>query len=237
MHFDVGKRLKQLRAYYGMTQNQIAEKARIDYKYYGRIERNESAPTVKVIEKICKGLDIPLSQFFMPDSKVLGGDFFSEFNVQKSQAINMDREIDVHFNKDVLLKDCCLCLWYSGYIASAYLDEYELRLSAEGNIRAQIFVDYEEVASINDDDASRELLKYIKSDKELIACMIREEYSEEVLCEHNGNAIFVPESNWLTFSLINHITGEIIDYFDLDTENIYDPFISGAAELVKYIFT
>ena len=236
MGFDVGGRLKRLREYYKLTQIQIAEKAEIDDKYYGRIERNESAPTIAVIEKICKGLDIPLVQFFMPSSKVLGGDFSSEFFVQRTQATNMKHEIDVHFNRDALLKNCSLCLWYSGYIASAYLDEYELKLSAEGNIRAQIYVDYEEVATINDVDASYELMKYVKNDEELIARLVREEYSMEVLKEHNGNAIFVPESNWLTLTLINHITGELIDVFDLDTENIYDPFMSRGSDLVEYIF-
>lgn len=237
MYFDVGGRLKRLREYYKLTQIQIAEKAEIDEKYYGRIERNESVPTVAVIEKICKGLDIPLVQFFMPASKTLVGDFSSEFNVQRTQATNMKYEIDVHFNRDAILKCCSLCLWYNGYIASAYLDEYELKLSAEGNIRANIYIDYEEVATINDVDASHELMKYVKNDEELISILIREEYSMEVLEEHNGNAIFVPESNWLTLSLINHITGEVVDAFDLDTENIYDPFMSRGADLVEYIFT
>ena len=112
MSFNVGNRLKRLRAYYNLTQIQVAERANIDDKYYGRIERNESVPTVTVIEKICDGLDIPLVQFFMPQSKVLSGDISSEFCVQKTQAQNMKYEIDIHYNRDILLKNCCHCLWY-----------------------------------------------------------------------------------------------------------------------------
>lgn len=236
MSFDVGQRLKRLREYYKLTQMQMAERADIDDKYYGRIERNESAPTVSVIEKICSGLDIPLVQFFMPQSKELSNDVSGEYHVQKTQAENMKYEIDIHFNRDALLKDCCHCLWYSGYIASAFLDEYELQLTVEGNIRAQVYVDYAEVANINDRDASYELMKYVKNDQALKEMMVREEYSEEILKEHHGNTVFVPESNWLSLSLINHLSGELIDAFDLDTENIFEPFTRRGADLVDYIF-
>ncbi len=236
MSFDVGQRLKRLREYYKLTQMQIAERAGIDDKYYGRIERNESTPTVSVIEKICEGLDIPLVQFFMPPSKVLSGDDSGEYHVQKIQAENLKYEIDIHFNRDALLKGCRHCLWYSGYIASAYFDEYELQLTAEGNVRAQIYINYVETANINDRDASYELMKYIKNDQELKAMMVREEYSEDVLRGHGGNIMFVPESNWLSLSLINHLSGELIDVFDLDTEDIYEPFISRGADLMDYIF-
>lgn len=58
------------------------------------------------------------------------GDCSGEYYVQKTLAENTGYGIDIHFNRDVLLKDCSHCLWYSGYIASAYLDEYELRLMA-----------------------------------------------------------------------------------------------------------
>ncbi len=236
MSFNIGQRLKRLRAYYGLTQMQMAERASIDDKYYGRLERNESVPTVSAIERICKGLDISLVQFFMPSSKVLKNDISGEFHVQKTQAENMKYEIDVHFNRDALMQDCCHCLWYSGYIASAYLDEYELKLMVEGNIRAQIYIDYVEVANINDRDASHELMKYVKNDRELKKIMVREEYSEKTIKAYRGNVIFVPESNWLSLSLINHLSGDVIDVFDLDTENIYEPFTSRGAELADYIF-
>ena len=236
MGFNVGKRLKKLREYYKLTQIQVAERSGIDDKYYGRIERNESTPTVAVIEKICDGLDIPLVQFFMPSSKVLKGDSLGEYSVQRTQAINMNYEIDIHFNKDAIIENRSHCLWYCGYIASAFLDEYELKLSAEGNIRAQIYLEYEEVAAINDKDASDELMKYVKDDQELMTRLVREEYSEECLEEHNGNAIFMQESNWLTLTLINHVNGEIMDVFDLDIENIYDPFMNKRADFVNYIF-
>ncbi len=237
MEFDVGNRLKRLREYYALTQLQMADKADIDYKYYGRIERNESIPTVAVIEKICQGLDISLVQFFMPGSKTLKYDAYGEFHVQRIQAHNIEKEIDIHFNRDAVIKDCCSCIWYNGYLASAYLDEYELKLSVEGNVRANIYVEYSEVATINDEEAGSELLKYARNDNELQALMVREEYNEDTLRHYKGTVIFVPESNWITLSLINHSTGEIIDVFELDTDNIFEPFMGNGINLEDYIFT
>ena len=54
MEFDVGKRLRRLRKYYCYSQNEMAARADINDKYYGRIERNESKPTIVTIEKYAK---------------------------------------------------------------------------------------------------------------------------------------------------------------------------------------
>ena len=236
MGFNIGQRLKNLRTFYKLSQSKMAEWADIDDKYYGRIERNESTPTISIIEKVCTGLDIPLVQFFMPSSKLLQMDFLNEYNVQKVQAMNMPNDIDIHFNRNVLLKDCNNCLWYNGYIASAYYDEFEIQLVAEGNIKAQVYINFEEVASLNDSSISNELNKYIKNDKELASIMVREDYNEEILSERQGNVMFVPESNWLSFVIINHSSGEEIDRIELDTENIYEPFMKKGTDLFYNYF-
>ena len=236
MNFDIGRRLKHLRTFYKISQSQMAELADIDDKYYGRIERNESTPTISIIEKVCTGLDIPLVQFFMPSSKLLQTDFLNEYNVQKVQAMNMPNDIDIHYNRNILLKDCNNCLWYDGYIASAYCDELEIQLVAEGNIKAQVYINFEEVASFNDGSISNELSKYIKNDEELTSMMVREDYNEEILSERQGSVMFVPESNWLSFVIINHSNGEEIDRIELDTENIYEPFMKKCADLFYNYF-
>lgn len=43
---NIGKRLKAYREYHQLTQEDLATKAGVNEKYYGRIERNESCPTV-----------------------------------------------------------------------------------------------------------------------------------------------------------------------------------------------
>lgn len=57
--------LKTFRLSLGMTQTQFAEKALVNEKYYGRIERGESSPTLKIIIKIFDGLNIKTSDFLL----------------------------------------------------------------------------------------------------------------------------------------------------------------------------
>ncbi len=170
----------------------------------------------------------------MPSSIVLKEDIVSEFNVQKIQAKHMEAEIDIHFNRDALIKGCSHCLWYNGYIGSAFFDEFELKLNAYGNIRARIYKDFDEVESINDSYAYSQLIKYYNNDKELEREIVREEYSEELLESNGGNAIFVVESNWLELSCIDHLNNEEIESFELDTEDIFEPFMCESRELVNY---
>ena len=59
---NIGKRLKAYREYHQLTQEDLATKAGVNEKYYGRIERNESCPTVDKLEKICTALGIELSE-------------------------------------------------------------------------------------------------------------------------------------------------------------------------------
>lgn len=47
-----------------MTQCDVAEQSGINEKYYGRLERDESVPTIDKVEQICNVFHIELSQFF-----------------------------------------------------------------------------------------------------------------------------------------------------------------------------
>lgn len=54
---NIGNLFKKKRTNIGLTQFEIAEKANIDEKHYGRIERNE-CPNIKLFTfiQICKAL-------------------------------------------------------------------------------------------------------------------------------------------------------------------------------------
>lgn len=64
VNFSLGNRIKELRNRYGYSQEQLALRAEITTAYLGMVERGEKNPTVKVIERICLGLGISLSEFF-----------------------------------------------------------------------------------------------------------------------------------------------------------------------------
>ena len=53
-----GKVITKLRKEKGLTQEKFAEIANINEKYYGKLERGESSPTLVYIIKICDALEI-----------------------------------------------------------------------------------------------------------------------------------------------------------------------------------
>lgn len=62
---ELGARVRQLRKIKGWTQEVLAEKADMDYKYLGAIERGEKNLTLTNVEKIAKGLGIEAYQLFI----------------------------------------------------------------------------------------------------------------------------------------------------------------------------
>lgn len=61
----IGKIIKKYRVDNNFTQSQLAEYSGINEKYYGRIERDESTPTVSMLHQICNALGIRMSDFFI----------------------------------------------------------------------------------------------------------------------------------------------------------------------------
>ena len=62
---ELGTRIRQLRKIKGWTQEVLAEKAGMDYKYLGAIERGEKNLTLANVEKIAKGLGVEVYQLFL----------------------------------------------------------------------------------------------------------------------------------------------------------------------------
>ncbi|MDP3920447.1 MAG: helix-turn-helix transcriptional regulator [Candidatus Omnitrophota bacterium] len=61
----LAKRIKELRKKRRFTQEEAAEKAGIKYKYYQEMEStNPRDMKFSTLEKIAKGLGVPLSQLF-----------------------------------------------------------------------------------------------------------------------------------------------------------------------------
>jgi len=55
----LAKRLKQLRKQKKLTQEKLAEKSGLDYKFVQRLEsRNAQSPTVRTLAKLGKALDL-----------------------------------------------------------------------------------------------------------------------------------------------------------------------------------
>ena len=64
MQKQVGRRIRELREARGLTQEKLAEAAGINAKYVGAIERGTVNLTLASISKICKTLDVPVTELF-----------------------------------------------------------------------------------------------------------------------------------------------------------------------------
>lgn len=60
----VSDRIKTERTKKGLSQNQLSLKAGLNYTYIGMIERQRYLPSLEVLSKICKALEIKMSDFF-----------------------------------------------------------------------------------------------------------------------------------------------------------------------------
>jgi transcriptional regulator with XRE-family HTH domain len=62
----VATNLRRLRNAKGLSQEELAERARINRNYVGMVEREENSPTVETIEKLAVALDVDAQEFFVP---------------------------------------------------------------------------------------------------------------------------------------------------------------------------
>lgn len=81
---------------HNLTQSEVAELSGINEKYLGRIERDESVPTIDKVEQLCLAFDIRLSDMLMisPDRAALN-------------AKLTDGQITTRIPKTVYYCNCC----------------------------------------------------------------------------------------------------------------------------------
>ncbi len=60
----LGRHIRSLRQTRGLTQQQLGERADLNYKYLGAIERGEENPSLIVLQRIATALEIELSDLF-----------------------------------------------------------------------------------------------------------------------------------------------------------------------------
>lgn len=65
----VGLRIRQLRLGGRLTQEQLAERAGLSYKFIGEVERGTGNPTVDSLAAIARAMNIDLTEFFKISEK------------------------------------------------------------------------------------------------------------------------------------------------------------------------
>lgn len=83
---NLAKRLKELRAQRGMSQEYLAEESRVSLRTIQRIENKESAPTGETIKRISVALDVELNE-------ILGSDSFQETSDLKGTIIFLKKRL------------------------------------------------------------------------------------------------------------------------------------------------
>ena len=64
VHRKLGDRIRRLRKARRLTQAALAERAGMDAKYIGQIERAETNTTLAMLDRVAAGLGITLSELF-----------------------------------------------------------------------------------------------------------------------------------------------------------------------------
>ena len=60
----IGRNLLEIRKKLGLSQSQLAEKAKISTEFVSRVERGANAPSLKTLKQIADVLDVKIGTFF-----------------------------------------------------------------------------------------------------------------------------------------------------------------------------
>lgn len=60
----LGRRIREVRVQQQISQEQLADLAKISRAHIGRIERGDMSPTVETVERIAAALDYPPNDLF-----------------------------------------------------------------------------------------------------------------------------------------------------------------------------
>lgn len=81
----LGRRIRTLRIAKGLTQQKLGDKADVDYKFIGEIERGNMNPSFKVLVKIAKVLDVELPEILRFEQEISDT---KELEIRIRQIIN-----------------------------------------------------------------------------------------------------------------------------------------------------
>ena len=88
---DIGKRMKELRVFYGLTQQELADRAELTKGFISQLERNQNTPSVSTLLDIIQCLGTTPAEFFAepkPEQIVFKKeDYFEKINDEQHTLI------------------------------------------------------------------------------------------------------------------------------------------------------
>jgi len=71
---QLGVRVRELRLAYHITQEELAERAGLSYKFIGEIERGKANPTIDTVWALAKALRLEIHELFLTPGREAGPD-------------------------------------------------------------------------------------------------------------------------------------------------------------------
>ncbi len=88
---DIGHRMKELRIQYGLTQQELADRAELTKGFISQLERNQNSPSVGTLLDIIQCLGMTPAEFFKdtePEQIVFKpSDYFEKIDEEKNSTI------------------------------------------------------------------------------------------------------------------------------------------------------
>lgn len=88
---DIGHRMKELRIQYGLTQQELADRAELTKGFISQLERNQNSPSVGTLLDIIQCLGMTPAEFFTdsePEQIVYkANDYFEKIDEEKNSKI------------------------------------------------------------------------------------------------------------------------------------------------------
>lgn len=89
---DIGHRMKELRIQYGLTQQELADRAELTKGFISQLERNQNSPSVGTLLDIIQCLGMTPAEFFTdsePEQIVYkANDYFEKIDEEKTAGWN-----------------------------------------------------------------------------------------------------------------------------------------------------
>jgi transcriptional regulator with XRE-family HTH domain len=72
LQVQVGARVRDLRLAHGLTQETLAERSGLSYKFVGEVERGKANPTIRTLKRLAMALAVEIPEFFARSTKTVG---------------------------------------------------------------------------------------------------------------------------------------------------------------------
>ena len=91
VNMDIGHRMKELRIQYGLTQQELADRAELTKGFISQLERNQNSPSVGTLLDIIQCLGMTPAEFFTdsePEQIVYkANDYFEKIDEEKNSKV------------------------------------------------------------------------------------------------------------------------------------------------------